>query len=74
MWNWNCSKAEMRAEEVFVPVPPLAADLPVVRRALDAGTAERHLLAERLFKSVCDRGLDAEIYVYLNSNLEHIFF
>ena len=39
----------------FVPAPADAADAAVVRRALDAGTAERHLLAERLFKSIGGR-------------------
>ena len=58
----------MRAQApVFVPVPPVAADLPVVRRALDAGTAERHLLSERLFKSIGDRGLHAATFGLLLS-------
>ena len=30
--------------------------------------------ARCLVEGLAKRGLDAEIYVYLNSNLEHIFF
>ena len=46
----------------FAPALPTEADLPTIRRALDAATAERHLLAERLFRSIGDRGLHADLH------------